>query len=78
MIIPLPQYEEPELPPVVKTERNHARIIEYLNCKPWICVHCKLNNFGRNQCCASCRQNGPCLVPPNGPPLPPPNIPPLP
>jgi hypothetical protein len=59
MIIPIPIHQEDEIVPQIKTEVNHARVLEFLNIKPWRCPSCNLTNFGGNLACA----NYQCKIP---------------
>lgn len=54
MMIPVPKHQEHEKLP--NMESDDERIKRYLDVPPWKCPQCNLNNFGRNQRCASCRR----------------------
>jgi hypothetical protein len=51
MIIPLPEYNEPESEKVQALGTDNEWVKWYMDCPPWVC-RCGVTNFGRNKNCA--------------------------
>ena len=56
MMIPIPQYNEPEKTEAqFHSEEEAIRMKAYLNVPSWKCTHCKATMFGRMTYCVYCK-----------------------